>query len=79
MSDYMEKENILGHVISKEVGITAGRLLGMLTIITFSFIFPEDTFLPLAVVFCSMFPILLAIYATIYHHRKDKEKAMIKV
>jgi MFS transporter, YQGE family, putative transporter len=78
MSDYMEKENILGHVISKEVGITAGRLLGMLTIITFSFIFPEDTFLPLAVVFCSMFPILLAMYATIYHHHRDKEKAMIK-
>jgi MFS transporter, YQGE family, putative transporter len=78
MSDYMEKENILGYVISKEIGITSGRLLGMLTIITFSFIFPQDLFLPLAVIFCSIFPVLLAIYATIYHHRRDKEKAMIK-
>jgi MFS family permease len=78
MSDYMEKENILGYVISKEIGITSGRLLGMLTIITFSFIFPQDLFLPLAVIFCSTFPVLLAIYATIYHHRRDKEKTMIK-
>jgi MFS transporter, YQGE family, putative transporter len=77
-SDYMEKENILGYIISKEIGITSGRLLGMLTIITFSFIFPDEIFLPLAVIFCSMFPIILAIYATIYHHRRDKEKAMIK-
>ena len=76
MSDYMEKENILGYVISKEIGLTSGRLLGMLTIITFSFIFPEDTFLPLAVIFCSMFPILLAIYATAYHRRRDKEDAI---
>jgi MFS transporter, YQGE family, putative transporter len=77
-SDYMEKENILGYIISKEIGITSGRLLGMLTIITFSFIFPDEIFLPLAVIFCSMFPVILAIYATIYHHRRDKEKAMIK-
>lgn len=76
-SDYMEKENILGYVISKEIGITSGRLLGMLTIITFSFIFPEEIFLPLAVIFCSMFPVILVIYATIYHRRRDKEKAMI--
>ncbi|PKM64697.1 MAG: MFS transporter [Firmicutes bacterium HGW-Firmicutes-20] len=76
-SDYMEKENILGYVISKEIGITSGRLLGMLTIITFSFIFPEEIFLPLAVIFCSMFPVILVIYATIYHRRRDREKAMI--
>jgi len=50
----------------------------MLTIITFSVIFPQDIFLTLAVIFCSMFPILLVIYATMYHHRRDKEKAMIK-
>ncbi|PKM64058.1 MAG: MFS transporter [Firmicutes bacterium HGW-Firmicutes-20] len=76
-SDYMEKENILGYVISKEIGITSGRLLGMLTIITFSFIFPEEIFLPLAVIFCSMFPVILVIYATIYHRRRESEKAMI--
>ena len=76
-SDYMEKQNILGHIISKEIGITLGRLLGMLTIITFSFIFPEDVFLPLAVIFCSMFPIVLVIYATIYHHRREKLKVSL--
>ncbi len=74
MSDYMDQSNILGHVISKEIGITFGRLLGMLTIITFSVIFPEDIFLPMAVIFCSVFPIVLVVYATIYHHQRDKEK-----
>jgi MFS family permease len=74
MSDYMESENILGYVISKEVGITIGRLFGMLTIITFSFIFPEEIFLPLAVIFCSMFPIVLVIYATDYHHKREISK-----
>jgi MFS family permease len=73
-SDYMERENILGHIISKEIGITLGRLLGMLTIITFSFIFPEDIFLPLAVIFCSMFPIVLVIYATGYHKKRENHK-----
>ena len=74
MSDYMESENILGYVISKEIGITVGRLLGMLTIISFSFIFPEVIFLPLAVIFCSMFPIVLVIYATNYHNKRETEK-----
>jgi MFS transporter, YQGE family, putative transporter len=76
-SDYMEKENILGYVISKEIGITSGRLLGMLTIIIFSIIFPEEIFLPLAVIFCSMFPVILVIYATIYHRKREKEKMLI--
>lgn len=72
-SDYMA-ENIMGHIISKEIGITTGRLLGMLTIIAFSFIFPEDIFLPLAVIFCSMFPIVLVIYATVYHKNRENHK-----
>jgi MFS transporter, YQGE family, putative transporter len=75
-SDYME-ENIMGHIISKEIGITSGRLLGMLTIITFSFIFPEEIFLPLAVIFCSMFPIVLVIYATNYHNKREIDKVKI--
>jgi MFS family permease len=74
MSDYMDQQNILGHVISKEIGITIGRLLGMLTIVIFSFVFPEDLFLPIAVIFCSLFPIYLVIYATWYHHQRDKDK-----
>ncbi|MDP2813902.1 MAG: MFS transporter [Erysipelotrichaceae bacterium] len=69
-SDYMD-ENIMGHIISKEIGITSGRLLGMLTIIAFSFIFPEEIFLPLAVIFCSMFPLILVIYATVYHNSRE--------
>lgn len=69
-SDYMD-ENIMGHIISKEIGITSGRLLGMLTIIAFSFIFPDEIFLPLAVIFCSMFPLILVIYATVYHNSRE--------
>jgi MFS transporter, YQGE family, putative transporter len=76
-SDYMEKESILGYIISKEIGITSGRLLGMLTIIIFSIIFPEEIFLPLAVIFCSMFPVILVIYATMYHRKRDKEKMLM--
>ena len=72
-SDYMD-ENIMGHIISKEIGITSGRLLGMLTIIAFSFIFPEEIFLPLAVIFCSLFPIILVMYATIYHKKRENHK-----
>lgn len=75
-SDYMEKESILGYIISKEIGITSGRLLGMLTIIVFSIMFPEEIFLPLAVIFCSMFPVILVIYATMYHRKRDKEKML---
>jgi MFS transporter, YQGE family, putative transporter len=76
-SDYMEKESILGYIISKEIGITSGRLLGMLTIIVFSIMFQEEIFLPLAVIFCSMFPVILVIYATMYHRKRDKEKMLM--
>lgn len=76
MSDYMENENILGYVIAKEIAITLGRVMGMSTILVFSWVFSEQLFLPLSVVFCSLFPVYLTLYASAYHKQRELHRGV---
>ena len=75
IADYAAQENIVGRVIVRETYQSIGRCLGMAAIVLCSWIFPETLYLPVAVIFCSLFPIAMAVYATIYHHRRDQLKA----
>ena len=75
IADYAAQENIVGRVIVRETYQSIGRCLGMAAIVLCSWILPETLYLPVAVIFCSLFPIAMAVYATIYHHRRDQLKA----
>ena len=75
IADYAAQENIVGRVIVRETYQSIGRCLGMAAIVLCSWIFPETLYLPVAVIFCSLFPIAMAVYATIYHRRRDQLKA----
>ena len=75
VQDYAEKENVLGRIIAKETYLTFGRCTGMILIVIFSKILPETVYLPVSVVICSMFPVVLVIYATFYHHHRDRLKS----
>lgn len=67
---FKEKENLIGRVIAKEIYLTCGRCLGMLCIIVSSFVFSENLYLIVSVFFCSLFPIILVVYASKYElHR----------
>ncbi len=70
ISDYMEKDNILGYVIAKEIALTTGRLVGLMVVIILSVILSESLFLPFAIILCSLFPLILVLYATYYHRRQ---------
>lgn len=59
---YAEKENMIGRVIAKEIYLSCGRCFGMLLIVLASFVFPTHLYLPISVVFCSLFPIVLIFY-----------------
>lgn len=75
IADYAGQENIVGRVIVRETYQSIGRCLGMAMIVLCSWIFPSSLYLPVAVIFCSAFPIAMAVYATIYHRRRDQLKA----
>ncbi|MCH1939949.1 MFS transporter [Holdemania massiliensis] len=75
IADYAGQENIVGRVIVRETYQSIGRCLGMAMIVLCSWIFPSALYLPVAVIFCSAFPIAMAVYATIYHRRRDQLKA----
>ncbi len=60
---YADEENIIGRVIVKEVYLSIGRCLGMFLIVMASWILPENLYLPVSVIFCSLFPIILYWYA----------------
>ena len=75
IQDYAETENIVGRVIAKESYLSIGRCLGMVMIVLCSWILPESLYLPAAVVLCSLFPVILVVYATFYHKQRDHLKA----
>ena len=75
IADYASQENIVGRVIVRETYQSIGRCLGMAMIVLCSWVFPSSLYLPIAVIFCSAFPIAMAVYATIYHRRRDQLKA----
>ena len=75
IADYAAQENIVGRVIVRETYQSIGRCLGMAAIVLCSWILPETLYLPVAVIFCSCFPIAMAVYATIYHCRRDQLNA----
>ena len=37
---------------------------------------PETLYLPTAVVMCSLFPVILTLYATVYHRERDRQKQL---
>ncbi len=65
-------ENVIGRVIAKEFYMTLGRCFGMLCIVLCSYVLPEDVYLPVSVIFCSLFPIWLILYERYYTtHQKE--------
>ncbi len=73
MQDYLgAEESILGRYVAKEAMLDFGRLLGLSTILIFSFLLPKSIFLAVAVIFCSSFALILTRYATVYHNHRDK-------
>ncbi len=59
---YSEQENMIGRVIAKEIYLSFGRCFGMFLIVLASLVLPETLYLPVSVVFCSLFPIVLIFY-----------------
>ena len=76
VQDYAENENILGRIIAKETYLTLGRCSGMILIVIFSMILPETVYLPVSVVICSLFSVVVVIYATVYHRKRDRLKSL---
>ncbi len=74
--DYADQENIVGRVIAKEAYLSIGRCLGMVLIVLCSLLLPETLYLPTAVVMCSLFPVILTLYATVYHRERDRQKQL---
>jgi len=64
---YSEKENMIGRVIAKEIYLSCGRCFGMFLIVLASLVLPETLYLPVSVVFCSLFPIVLIFYTRNMH------------
>ena len=63
---YDKKENIVGRVIAKELYLSVGRCFGMFCIVMCSMILSDELYLPVSVIFCSLFPIVLVLYARRY-------------
>ena len=76
IQDYAAQENIVGRVIAKEAYLSIGRCLGMVLIVLCSLLLPETLYLPTAVVMCSLFPVILTLYATVYHRERDRQKQL---
>ena len=76
IQDYADQENIVGRVIAKEAYLSIGRCLGMVLIVLCSLLLPETLYLPTAVVMCSLFPVILTLYATVYHRERDRQKQL---
>ncbi len=74
IADYSEKENIVARVIAKETYLSLGRCLGMAMIVLCYLVLSETMFLPVAVILCSLFPMINVAYATRYHRRRDEMK-----
>lgn len=74
IQDYAAEENVVGRVIAKESYLSIGRCLGMALIVLCSWILPEALYLPTAVIMCSLFPVILIVYATVYHRDRDARK-----
>lgn len=71
ISDYAENENLVGRVIVKETYMSLGRCLGMGFIILLNAILPNDSYLIVSVIILSMMPIVLFIYASSYHKKRE--------
>ena len=63
-------------MIAKEAYLSIGRCLGMVLIVLCSLLLPETLYLPTAVVMCSLFPVILTLYATVYHRERDRQKQL---
>lgn len=68
-------ENVIGRVIAKETYMALGRCLGMLCIVLCSFVLPADWYLPVSVIFCSLFPIWLVLYDS-WYRRQEKRSVL---
>lgn len=64
---YSKSENMIGRVIAKEIYLSFGRCFGMFLIVLSSILLPETMYLPVSVVFCSLFPIVLIFYTKDMH------------
>ncbi|MBP3399779.1 MAG: MFS transporter [Erysipelotrichaceae bacterium] len=60
---YADHENMIGRVIVKEIYLSIGRCFGMFCIVMCSWVLSEKLYLPVSVIFCSLFPIFLYLYA----------------
>ncbi len=79
IQDYAATENIIGRVIAKETYLSFGRILGMFIIVLCYMFIPTDLYLKVAVTFCSLFPVILTMYSTQYHKKRDilKQKGLL--
>lgn len=71
MQDYAENESLFGRIIAKEIYLGVGRLVGMGSILIFAWLLSEPLSLILAVTLCSSFALILAVYASQYHKKRD--------
>lgn len=74
---YEANENLCGRVIAKEIYLSMGRCFGMFLIVLSSFILSEELYLPISVIFCSLFPVILVLYAKKYETNNYKFKETI--
>ena len=79
IQDYAGSENVVGRVIAKETYQSVGRCLGMTCIVLCYLWLPDSLYLPVSVIFCSSFPVILTVYATGYHRRRDRLKVAGKL
>ena len=63
---YSRSENLIGRVIARETYLSLGRCFGMFCIVICYLILTETLYLPIAVIFCSLFPIIVYVYSHNY-------------
>ena len=76
INDYSKTENLAGRIIAKETYLSLSRCLGMLFIVLCEKIFPGNIYLYVSVLILSLSPIVLVIYANIYHKKRDGAKQL---
>ncbi len=74
INDYAQNENLVGRVIAKETYLSVSRCIAMLFIVACNYLLPENLYLYVSVILLSCFPIILVIYANIYHKKRDALK-----
>ena len=76
LQDYEAHESLFGRIIAREFYLGAGRFIGMGSILFFAWILSEPLSLIVSVAMCSGAGLALAIYASIYHKRRDALKSL---